>query len=44
MQTAEGALKLFGSCGVVPVKSIVALLRSAPMETLTRMRAPLSSG
>ncbi len=44
METAAGALKLFGSCAEVPVKSIVAVLRSFFIEILTFMTAPLSSG
>jgi hypothetical protein len=44
MVTALGALKLFGSCALVPVKSIVAARAAASTFTFTRMRAPLSSG
>ena len=42
MQTADGALKLFGSCAEVPVKSIVALRRARSIAILTRMTPPLS--
>ena len=44
MQTADGALKLFGSWDEVPVKSILAFLLSSEIFMETRMRAPLSSG
>ncbi len=42
MHTAEGALKLFGSWGEVPVKSIVALRALRSIAILTRITAPLS--
>ena len=42
MHTAEGALKLFGSCAEVPVKSMVALRAARSMLILTRITAPLS--
>jgi len=40
--TAVGALKLLSSCALVPVKSTVALRRSAPIAIFTRITAPLS--
>ena len=42
--TAFGALKLFGSCALVPVKSIVASRVAACTVTFTAICAPLSSG
>ena len=40
--TAAGALKLSGSCGEVPVKSITALRACRSMVIFTRITAPLS--
>src|SRR4051812_9539607 len=42
MQTADGALKLFGNCAEVPVKSTVALRSSRLTLIATSIRAPLS--
>ena len=44
MHTAVGALKLLGSCGDVPVKSMTALRAAASTRIATRITAPLSSG
>ena len=46
MVTAFGALKLFGSCAQVPVKSIVALRAARDRRVIAHRgsRAPLSSG
>ena len=43
MATLDGALKLPGSCGEVPVKSISAVRSSRLTRTATRTTAPLSS-
>jgi hypothetical protein len=40
----QGALKLLGSCGKVPAKSMLSLRRSAPILMFTYIQAPLSSG
>src|SRR5690349_6328103 len=42
--TAVGALKLFSSCGDVPVKSISAERAFASTRIATQILAPLSSG
>ena len=42
MQTAAGALKLSGSCGEVPVKSIRAERASRSIAIRTRITPPLS--
>jgi hypothetical protein len=41
--TLDGALKLPSSCGLVPVKSMTAVLLSRSTVTLTLILAPLSS-
>src|SRR6185436_6808151 len=41
--TDEGALKLLGSCGEVPVKSISAVRASRSTRMATAITAPLSS-
>ena len=41
--TPEGALKLSPSCGLVPVKSMVAVLACLSTVTFTRIVARLSS-
>ena len=42
--TALGALKLLGSCALVPLKSMVAARAAVSTVTCTRITAPLSSG
>ena len=44
MHTARGALKLLGSCALVPPKSITALREATSTCTRTAICAPLSSG
>jgi len=42
LQTAEGALKLVGRCGLVPVKSITASRFARSTRIATRIVAPSS--